>query len=252
MEMMPVLCNVAGIFTELNKCGQQWNQAGNANKTQIVQFQILEKKNISFILTYLNTVWLSAYPVVMQCQARQAGSFCGSAFARARRSFFIREGSLLLRFPVRQSPVRQGKSPADCSGVTFVDISTAARRFRLQSHERHGFSSSSVMLDFLFADSAALTAFRNLLRSIMSLLQSQERHGVSSSSLTRLDSSSARFRAQSHDKQGFVFSSARGAPAILTTAIEMQRRTNGQEPIFLLPARKQNKTQFILRVQMSF
>ena len=204
------------------------------------------------MLTYLNTIRLSAYPVVMQCQAKQAGSFCGSAFARARRSLFIRAGSSLLRFPVRQSPVRQGMSSAGDSGVTFAGISTASRRFRLQSHERHGLSSSSVTLDFLFADSAALTAFRILLRSIMSRLHCQLRHGLSSSSLTRWDSSSARFRAQFHDKQGFVFSSPSGAPAvILATAIEMPSKTNGQAPIFYLPTRKQNRTQLILRVNFT-
>lgn len=212
-----------------------------------MQFQILEKY-INVILTYLNTVWLSAYPL-MQCQAKQAGSFCGSAFARVRRSLFMREGSSMLRFPVRQSPVRQGVSPAGGSGVMFVGISTAARRFRLQSHERH--SSSSVTLDFLLADSAALIAFRNFLRSIRSRLHSQEMHGFSSSSLTRLDNSSARFRAQSHDKQGFVFSSPSGAPVILTTAIEIPRKTNGQAPIFYLPTRKQNRTQLLLRAKIS-
>lgn len=221
-------------------------------KIKLCNFRFLKEIYINFILTYLNTVWLSAYPVVMQCQARQAGSLFWSAVARARRSLFISEGSSLLRFPVRQSPVRQAMSSAGGSGVTFVGISTAPRRFRLQSHERQGFSSSSVTSDFLFADSAALSALRNLLRSIMSRLQSQERHGVSVSSLTRLDSSNALFRAQSHDKQGFGFSSPSGAPAILTTVIEMQRRRNDQEPIFYLPARKQNKTHLIFRAKINY
>ena len=178
----------------------------------------------------------------MQCQARQAGSFCGSALARARRSLFIREGSSLLRFPVRQSLVRQGTSGARGSGVRDVRGSgaTAARRFRLHSHERHGISSSSVTLDLLFADSAALTAFRNLLRSIRSRLHSQERHGVSLSSLMRSDSSKARF-------PGFVFSSPSGAPVIPTTATEMPRKTSSQAPIFYLPTKKQSRSQPLLR-----
>ena len=175
----------------------------------------------------------------MQCQARQAGSFCGSALARARRSLFIREGSSLLRFPVRQSLVRQGTSRARGSGVTFVGISTAARRFRLHSHERHGISPSSLTLDLLFADSAALTAFRNLLRSIRSRLHSQERHGFSLSSLMRSVSLRARF-------PGFVFSSPSGAPAIPTTTIEMPKKTSGQAPILYITTKKENKTQLLL------